>query len=286
MEKNQTWKINIGRPIFHPEKIVEIGPYAFMLAEKSLLIRKDILFREVYVANHQLLNSYRYFALHQDFQFKEKTLSVKVSRGFGNGPAGDRWYLSASYDGESIGSANALRSYMGGGVNGTSPIIRTKDWMLIFRMESIDTDLEVFSIEYYEKVLSTDWTLDRDYSDYDSTPLDLSKHLTKVINFPQDKNIDYELRIPDKKGSDIMRIIRYPNYQYYSLWVSTGEYKGMGLYDDTFFAPKIGKNPLIQMEFVLGGVSYISGPLFCAGYSIPESLYHEWDLNNKGIRQR
>ena len=283
MEEKHTWEFIYGWPRFHRERIVEISKHAFMFAEKALFVRKEILFRELYVADHRLLNSDHYFGLNKDFEFKGKTLSVKASRGFGRGPAGDRCRISASYDGNSIGDAHYLLSYMGGGVKGTGPIIREKDWMLVFRMESYASSMEIFSIEYYEKILSANWTLEREHSKYDDTPLDLSKHLSKDINFPSDKSIDFELPLSGNNGSDYMRIISYPNYQYYSLWVSTGEYSGMYLYNKHFFAPKIGQNHLTQIEFCLDGVTYISNPIFCAGYSISKSLYDEWELKKKNI---
>lgn len=269
-------------------KNVEIGKHAFLLADNTLYVRKESLYRYYYLADRRVTGNNLYFKLNQEFEFKEKPLSVKALRNFDTNPAGDRWSLSATYDGKNIGSISGMRSYMGGGINGTWPVIKEKDSMLVFLMEDAITfnesspHMEFFAIEYYEKILTTDWKIKREYYDYEGEPIDLAKNMFLSLDFPHDKQIDLEYPLPGHDGQDYMKLISYPNYQYYELEIRISPSTSHWGDPENFYAPKVGTNHLTQMEFFIDGTTYLTPPLFMAFYAIPESLNRELGLDEKG----
>ncbi|MBK8300399.1 MAG: hypothetical protein IPK90_08110 [Chitinophagaceae bacterium] len=79
-------------------------------------------------------------------------LEVEIKYYIRFGPLGDRLNLDVKFDGKVVGNYHALRSYFAGGAGGSWPIIKNRDWQIVFNLELVENseDYNKFSIEYYE----------------------------------------------------------------------------------------------------------------------------------------
>jgi hypothetical protein len=120
-------------PTRYPELFrLETGDQTFLISKDGVSIRKEIICHKEY-SRVKMENS---VALHLDFKetfiVKNKLLEVRAIAKTTYGPLGDRLVLKARYDEKEIGNFSALRSYMGGGINGKWPLIKTEDQTILF----------------------------------------------------------------------------------------------------------------------------------------------------------
>ena len=120
-------------PTRYPELFrLETGGQSFMISKDGVSIRKEIICHKEYT-RVKMENG---VAMHLDFKeafvVLDNLLEVEAISKTSYGPLGDRLILKARYDDKEIGNFSALRSYMGGGMNGKWPLIRTENQTILF----------------------------------------------------------------------------------------------------------------------------------------------------------
>jgi hypothetical protein len=148
-------QFSIQQTRFPELKRLVIGDHVFLISKCGVSKRIEVLCNRPYLGAAMHNGE----AIHLDFKhtyiFKGKLLQVEAVCKTTYGPLGDRLQLNVWYDGKRIGDYSALRSYMGGGSNGTWPILRDEEGILFFKFSSskmFGPEKELL-IEYYKTVI-------------------------------------------------------------------------------------------------------------------------------------
>jgi len=138
------------------EKRLEIGNQVYLVSKHGVSVRKEIIFEKEFirVPMDKSNGVAQHLSFEGSFNIHGKLLDISAQSKTTFGPLGDRLSLYAYYDNKVIGNYRALRSYMGGGIDGKWPFLKTKDWSIIFTFNSTGfyNKNNLLRIEYFKYI--------------------------------------------------------------------------------------------------------------------------------------
>jgi len=150
------------KPAFHKVELnrnrgtlLTAGDTCFLVGRTGISIMKEMMYSVDFPRGKYENSKAVHLDYSDSFMVKNKLLNVRFYYRLQHGLLGDYINFDVNYDGEIIGDYRSLRSYAGGGVNGTWPDITTPDWQIKFIFESNDSNrkLNHFSIRYFETIV-------------------------------------------------------------------------------------------------------------------------------------
>lgn len=137
------------------EKRIEIGNQVYLVSKHGISVRKEIIFEKFFDRVPMENGLAQHFKYKGSFNIHGKILEIEAENKTTFGPLGDRLLLNAYYDSRRIGNFNALISYMGGGSSGTWPFLKTKEWSVVFTLDStrFHNKENLLRIEYLQTII-------------------------------------------------------------------------------------------------------------------------------------
>jgi hypothetical protein len=161
------------------------------------------------------------------------------------GPLEDRLLFNVDFGGKRIGNISAMKSYMGGGVSGTWPLIHNEDRTVLFNfftkgMFGSDNKL---AIEYYQPIIPRKSFLSdkREHRSIKAAEFSdaLVEDIIDIVQLEVVKQTEWEIPVMIKGGQPIGSIscISFPGYEkyknvYYGKW-SPRQYPEILFFDRT-----------------------------------------------------
>jgi hypothetical protein len=137
------------------EKRIEIGNQVYLVSKHGISIRKEIIFEKFFDRVPMEKGLAQHFKYKGSFNIHGKILEIEAENKTTFGPLGDRLLLNAYYDYRKIGNYSALISYMGGGSSGNWPFLRTKEWSIVFTLNSTRfyNKENLLRLEYFQTII-------------------------------------------------------------------------------------------------------------------------------------
>ena len=148
------------------EKRFEIGDQVYLISKHGVSIRKEIILEKEFtrVPMDKSTGIAQHLNFEGSYNIEGKLLDILAESKTTFGPLGDRLSLFAYYDNKIIGDYRAMRSYMGGGSNGKWPFLKTKDWTIIFTLNSTGFNKinNILRIEYFKTIIHDPYVVNED----------------------------------------------------------------------------------------------------------------------------
>jgi hypothetical protein len=137
------------------EKRIEIGNQVYLVSKHGISIRKEIIFEKFFDRVPMDKGVAQHFKYKGSFNIHGKLLEIDAENKTTFGPLGDRLILNAYYDSLRIGNYSALISYMGGGSSGIWPSLKTKEWSIVFTLNSTRfyNKENLLRLEYFQTII-------------------------------------------------------------------------------------------------------------------------------------
>lgn len=206
--------LQVSRNINYPKE-VHVGNNKYLVEKGFLGIHKET----IYSSQFQRARDFDRIGIHFEytgiFNIKGKMLEVEIKYYIRFGPLRDHLDLDVKFDGVVVGNYHALRSYCGGGANGSWPIIKNSNWQIVFNLELVENSEgeNKFSIEYYENVFPS-LTVTDNIKDVDSMRLARKIYLKEYSfdEIQQYKRTYWEISVIDSITGDHLGVLSYCEY--------------------------------------------------------------------------
>jgi hypothetical protein len=268
MEITANFRIHDTR--FASLKRIEINEQVFLVSKQGISQRKEVILHKEYegvpMVNGVVLN----LDLKASFVFRNKLLEVEAVSKVCYGPLGERLHLNVWYDGFQIGNWSALYSYMGGGTQGTWPIIRCEDGILFFTFnrKGMIGKANVLLIEYFRTIIADPvdihLSVERKYISSENLPEGFVSKQYNLEKLKSKKKILWLLPLRDslsKKEIGALSSCVYPGYEQYQKQYN-GNLLNLPLDERnaTFIAQSLGQINLYMLSYEQDGVKYTHNP--------------------------
>ncbi len=206
--------LEVSTNINYPKE-VHIGNNMYLVERGFSGIHK----KTIYSSQFQRARNFDKIGIHFEytgsFNIKGKLLEVEIKYYIRFGPLGDRLNLDVKFDGKVVGNYHALRSYFAGGAGGSWPIIKNRDWQIVFNLELVENseDYNKFSIEYYENYFPS-LTVCDNIKDIDRIRFDREIILKEYTfdEIQQYKRTYWEIPVIDSITGDHLGVLSYCEY--------------------------------------------------------------------------
>jgi len=208
------------------EKRLEIGDQVYLISKHGVSVRKEIIFEKEFtrVPMDKSSGVAQHLSFEGSFNIHGKLLDISAQSKTTFGPLGDRLSLYAYYDNNVIGNYRALRSYMGGGIDGKWPFLKTKEWSIIFTLNStgFHNKNNILRIEYFKTIIYDPYIINEDEKRKYLIGKNLSEEFLKtrfdITELEKQKNIEWLVPIKDDTFIDKIYKISCCSYSEYELY--------------------------------------------------------------------
>lgn len=221
-----TSQIQITDIRHNEEKRVEIGDQVYLVSKHGVSIRKEIILEKEFtrVPMDKSNGIAQHLNFEGSFNIEGKLLDIMAESKTTFGPLGDRLSFFAYYDNKIIGDYRAMRSYMGGGSNGKWPFLKTKEWSIIFTLNStgLHNKNNLLRIEYFKTIVHDPYTINEDEKRKCIQGKSLSDEFIndryEIKNIKNNKNVEWLIPLKNEISIDQFGKLSCSSYTGYELY--------------------------------------------------------------------
>jgi len=216
---------------------LEIADQAYLISKEGISTRTEIICHKEFTRQKMKNGEAIHLNFQGSFLIGDKLLEVNAIYKTSFGPLGDRMLFDIEFDGKRIGNIRALYSYMGGGVNGTWPLIHSNEKTVLFTLNPSE-----LLIEYYKTLIphKSDFLEKQQFKSINIEQLSqtVENETFEIAELNDIKQIEWHIPIRDseknKRGS--ISCISYPGFERYKdVYYGKSGYKVGGIYQEKVF---------------------------------------------------
>ena len=202
---------------------LEVANQVYLFSKKGISILTETIYREEF-KREKMADGVAIHLNHQSsYVVEDKLLNVEAVCKTSFGPLGDRLLLNVGFDGRMIGNISAMKSYMGGGVSGTWPLIHNDNRTILFTFstDGMFGNNNKLLLEYYETIIPhksvfSDKRENRSIKGSEFFGI-LVEDITDIAQLEVIKQTEWEIPVNDNSNQPIGSIscISFPGYEKY-----------------------------------------------------------------------
>ena len=252
------------------EKRIEIGNQVYLVSKYGISIRKEIIFEKIFDRVPMENGCAQHLKYKGSFIIQGNLLEIDAENKTSFGPLGDRVSFYAYFNSEVIGNYTGLRSYMGGGSNGKWPYMKTKEWSVVFTLNSkgLNNTENLLRVEYFKAIIHDPNFVNergkRKVISGDKLSHKFLNETYKIEDLEKFKTIEWLIPIRDENSDKLIGKIsccRYPRFEKYYKSYFGNVSKILGTMDErTFIGKSIDNSSLFTIHIDMNNGSEIYYP--------------------------
>jgi hypothetical protein len=237
---------------------LEVADQVYLISKEGISILSETICHEEFTRK-KMADGVAIHLNHQSsYVVENKFLDVEAVCKTSFGPLGDRLLLNVDFDGTRIGNISAMKSYMGGGISGTWPLIHNEERTVLFTFSTkgmFGSDNKLL-IEYYQTMIphKSVFSDKREHRSIKGSEFSgvLVEDITDIVQLEVIKQTEWEIPVKEKSNQSIGSIscISFPGYEKYRK-VYYGKWNSRQYPETTFFDRTIAGESLYGIEIKL-----------------------------------